>query len=149
MKVNIFTAADYVDSSGGRLTIVGAFDNIESEKCPFTFKPFGMAIKLMAEPRDRDKTYDGSLVVRKSGSKKLLAKIQLSLNFQGQTPQKTNSLNMALNLLGAKFDSFGTYFLELQVGSRMIASTKISVVKKPQVDNAKKVKKRKKKKGRN
>lgn len=148
MKVNIFTAADYVDTSAGRLTIVGAFDNIESDKCPFSFKPFGVAIKLILEPRDSGKTYEGHLVLRKAGTKKAIAKIQLSMNFVERTRKKINSLILALNLVGTKFDSFGTYILELKLGSQIVAFTKIKVVKKSQADKTKKIKKKRKTKSR-
>lgn len=137
MKANIFTAADYVDSSTGKLTIVGAFDNIESEKCPFAFKPFGVAIKLISEVRDRGRTYDGQLVLRKAGTKRAITKIQLKMDFKGSYKQKINSLVIGLNIVGAKFDSFGTYILELKAGSRIISSTKLKVVKKTKVKKLK------------
>ena len=141
MKANIFTAADYADSSSGKLTIVGAFDNIELENCPSVFKPFGIAIKLIPETREYGKTYEGNLILRKTGSTKPLAKIQLHLNFSLKTHQKIGSLAMALNMVGAKFDSFGTYLLELKISSRTVASTKINVVKKTKANKTKKPKK--------
>lgn len=144
MKANIITAADYVDTSTGKLTIVGAFDNIDTDKCPFVFKPFGVAIKLVAEPRDRDRSYEGYLVLRKAGTKKPILKILLMMTSKGWSKHKINSLVAALNVVGAKFDSFGTYILEVKFGSRIIASTKINVFKKPKEDKSKKTKKAKK-----
>lgn len=141
MKANIFTAADYVDSSTGKLTIVGAFDNVESAKCPFVFKPFGVAIKLISEVRDRGRTYDGQLVLRKAGTKRAITKIRLSMDFKGSYKQKISSLVIGLNIVGAKFDSFGTYILELKAGSRIISSTKIKVVKKTKVKKPKRPRK--------
>jgi len=143
MKANIFTAADYVDTSAGRLTIVGAFDNIESDKCPFSFRPFGIAIKLISELRDLGKTYEGHLFLRKAGTKKPIVKIQMSMNFEKGSQKKINALIIALNMVGAKFDSFGTYILELKTGPRIISSTKIKVVRKPKPVKTKKAKRSK------
>jgi len=85
---------------------------------------------MIPDTRDQGKIYDGLLLLKKAGSKKPLWQIKLNLNFKGKAKQKIKSLIMASNVIGMKFDSFGTHILELMVKSRKIASTKINVVKK-------------------
>jgi hypothetical protein len=58
--------------SAGKITMVGAFDNIELTKCPTKSKPFGIAIKIICEARDYGKTYKGELVMRKHLEKKAI-----------------------------------------------------------------------------
>jgi len=140
MKVNIFTAADYVDSSTGKLVIVGAFDNIETDECPFSFKPFGVAIKLILEPRDMGKTYEGQLILRKDKTVKPMFDLRTSQKIMTKHGKKISSIILGLNIVGTRFDTFGTYILEFKIDSRIISSTKINVVKKSQSGQPKKAK---------
>ena len=142
MKITIFTAADYVDTSNGKLTIVGVFDNIEQQKCPFTFKPFGVAVKLIVESADFKKTHSGHIILRNLRGRKDVFKIPLQVKPSRRSKEKVNSVSLAFNVGGAKFESFGPYLLELKFGPKTIYSTKINVVKKPKADKAKKVDKK-------
>jgi len=129
MKVTVFTAADYADSVGGRLTLVGVFDNFQLEECPRAFKPFAVAAKIVAEPRDSGHERDGRLVLRKVGNtKKEVFGIPFKIRFDMKSPEKVNSILLAFNVLGVTFDSFGRYRLDLLVASRVVASTRLNVV---------------------
>jgi hypothetical protein len=130
MKVTVFTAADYVDSPGGKLTIVGAFDNFEVDDCPTLFKPFGVALKIIAEPHDKGKILQGRIVLRKVGTRKPLFGFGLGMHFEMASHERVNAIVMAINLVGIRFESFGEYHMDLLVGSRVRASTKLNVVKK-------------------
>jgi len=131
MKVNILTFADSVNSyEGGKLVIVGTFDNVEADKCPFVLmKPIGVAIKLKAERNDYGKNYDGFLVLRKAGTKKAVIKLSFPVKFPQPPVQKGVSFVAGINLGGLKFDSFGTYILELKVGSKVISAIRLNMVK--------------------
>jgi hypothetical protein len=129
MKCTIFTAADYVDSSSGKLVIVGAFDNIDAKECPHLFKPFGVAIKLIAEAKDMGKKYDTHLILRRERNRKPIADIPVPMRFSEPTEDKINSIIVALNIIGTRFEKFGSYIFELKAGKSLITSTKIRVVK--------------------
>jgi hypothetical protein len=129
MKVNLFTAADYVDTSSGKLTIVGAFDNINAVKCPFSFKPFGVAAKVLPEAKDFGKIYDCTLILKKEKAKKPVLEIPLKIHSKQVSKEKINSVLLGVNLIGAKFNSYGIYNLQLKHGKKTIASTKLKVVR--------------------
>lgn len=130
MKVNIFTVADSVNVyDQGKLVIVGTFDNIKADKCPFVFKPFGVALKFSVEPNDYGKTYDGRLVLRKAHTRKAVIEISIPISFPQRPKGKGISAVLAANIIGAKFDSFGAYVLELRVGSKIISDIKLNVIK--------------------
>jgi hypothetical protein len=130
MKINIFTAADYVDMSSGKITIVGVFDNIEVDKCPTTFKPFGIAIKILCEAEDRGKTYKGELVMRKFNDKKAIVAVPIVVKFPVGLHKKIQSITVGANMVGVRFDSFGKYLLELKLRNRIIDTIKLKVVQK-------------------
>lgn len=130
MKVNIFAVADSVNAyEQGKLVIVGTFDNIQTEKCPFVFKPFGVALKLSAERNDYNKSYETRLVLRKMGTRKAIVEIPLPLKFTKPPKGKRIAAVLAANIVGAKFDSFGAYILELRVASKVISEIYINVIK--------------------
>jgi len=130
MKLNIFTVADSVNVyEQGKLVIVGTFDNIQAEKCPFVFRPFGVAIKFSAEPRDYDKNYNGALVLRKAGTNKHMIKLPFPINFPRPKGRKRIAAILATNIGGAQFTSFGVYVLELKVGAKVISKIYLNVVK--------------------
>ncbi len=130
MKVNIFAVADSVAVyEQGKLVIVGTFDNIQAEKCPFAFRPFGVALKLDAERGDYGKSYKARLVLRKIRTTKSLVELQLPLNFPKPSQGKRISGIFAANLGGIIFDSFGQYVFELRVGSKVVSSINLNVIK--------------------
>lgn len=135
MKINIFTAADYVDASGGRLTIVNAFDNIEVETLPARFKPFGIAMKAIREVKDRGKIYKGELVFRRIINQKPIFKVPILIKFPRGPHKKIWSVVSGINVVGAKLDSLGTYVLELQIRGKIIAAIKLRVIHKVPVAN--------------
>lgn len=139
MKINIFAVADSVSVyEQGKLVIVGTFDNIQADKCPLVFRPFGVALKISAEPRDYGKKYDGRVVLRKFRTSKPIAEIPFPLNFPKQSAGKRIGAVFAANMSGVKFDSFGAYVLEFRVGSKVVSEIDLKVVKaKPSKAKAK------------
>ncbi|RPJ78269.1 MAG: hypothetical protein EHM20_04305 [Alphaproteobacteria bacterium] len=130
MKINIFTAADYVDASNGKLIIVGAFDNIETEKCPFLFKPFGIAIKIVREIQDRGKIYKGKILLRKINTHKAIFEFPVEVKFPSEKLLKIMSINIAANIGGIKFESYGPYRLVLILNNKIVDFIRLRVVQK-------------------
>lgn len=130
MKVNIFTVADSVNVyEDGKLVISGTFDNIRTDKCPFMFRPFGVAIKLRPEQRDYGKQYESKLVLKKVGRKKAIFEMPLQLKFSKKLTKKITNAVASVMIGGAVFDSFGEYVLALRVGSDVISDLRLNVIK--------------------
>lgn len=141
MKVNIFTVADSVNVyEGGKLVIVGTFDNININKCPFVFRPFGVALKFSVEPSDYGKRHNFRLALRKKGTQKALTELPFSVNFSKPPKGKSISATMAATIGGVKFESFGTYVLELKMDSKTISAINLNVVKVKSAENKKTIK---------
>lgn len=141
MKIKIFTAADYVDATSGKLTIVGAFDNIESPKCPFKLKPFGIAIKILCEPRYSGRSYKGAIILRNPRMIRPVVLLPIGISFPRKSEKKIQSITLTVNIIGAEFKTFGEYVLELKLQKKVIDAIKLRVVHKP--DNSTKPEKRK------
>jgi len=132
MKVNIFTVADSVALyEQGKLVIVGTFDNIHSDGCPFVFRPFGIALKLTVGPRDYGKNYDGRLVLRKIHTSKAVVEMPVSLKVPRPPKGRGMSVIFAANIGNIKFESFGVYVFEFKVGSKVLADINLNIIKTP------------------
>ena len=130
MKVNIFAVADSVNVyESGKLVIVGTFDNIQAAECPFVFRPFGVALKISAEPQNYGKKYDGCVVLRKFRTSKPIVEMTFSLNFPKPSAGKRLGAVFTANMSGVKFDSFGAYVLEFRVGSKVVSAIVLKVIK--------------------
>lgn len=155
MKSVIFTLADSVNMyEGGKLVISGTFDKILSPDVPFTFRPFGIAIKIAGEKGDFGKNHEAELIIRKKGSSKNI--LQQPINIQFKKPSKTVELAhaiLAYSIMSINFDEFGVHVIELHVkntsGRKKILTSIDFIIEKqevPQVTTPKKkaTKKRKK-----
>ncbi|MBL7215340.1 MAG: hypothetical protein ISS71_06655 [Phycisphaerae bacterium] len=117
MKSVIFALADSVNTyEGGKLVISGTFDRIISTDVPFTFRPFGIAIKIFGEKKDYGKSYDAELTIRKKGSNR--KNIEIPINIQFKKPLRTVGLIhavLAYNIMSINFEVFGIHVVEVHV----------------------------------
>lgn len=112
MEIEIFTLCDYATDNGGKLTVVGTFDNVTTQSLPI-IQQLGIAIRLR-------------FAAKQSGSHKIELKItdpaKSSLaNINGDInvpppvePMTYTSINMALNL-GLEIKTKGVYKIELHL----------------------------------
>lgn len=133
MKVKIFTAADFVNVyERGKMVIIGTFDNIHTTKCPFVFRPFGVAVKFSLDKIEYGKSHKGLLILRKTNSKKPVVELPIDFKFPKKKKGKEFEGILTSQISNARFDSPGTYILELKVNSKVVCSTKIKVIEKKQ-----------------
>lgn len=138
MKTDIFVLADSVNIyERGKFVIVGTFDRIQSRDIPFVFRPFGIAIKIIGGKNDFGKKYDARLIIRKKHAKKPVHEAKLEIGFGPPKKEELSIVRAAYNIVGCKFDSYGIYWVEIEVlGSKrknVIASTRLKV-EKPKED---------------
>ncbi|UCE07382.1 MAG: hypothetical protein JSW07_04955 [bacterium] len=130
MKSEAFLIADFVSIADLKLTIVNTFDTIASDKFPFTFRPFGIAAKLIAGKAERGKEFESTLVLRKGETK--IHEVHFKIKFPKPKGNLRASHLMAMNLLGVTFKAPGEYSVELKKGTKVISST-VLYVKKQQL----------------
>ncbi|MDB5255470.1 MAG: hypothetical protein JWM14_165 [Chitinophagaceae bacterium] len=112
MEIEIFTLCDYAADNGGKLTVVGTFDNITTPSLPVV-QQLGIAIRLR-------------FAAKQAGNHKIELKItdpaKVSIaNMNGNInvpspaePMTYTSINMALNL-GLEIKTKGVYKIELHL----------------------------------
>lgn len=147
MKTLIFTPADSVETyESGKLVIIGAFDVVNCNQFPTLLRPFGMALKVLAEKRDYGKTYDAKVIFRKKSTRKAIIELPIQLKFPKPQPSRMAVCVSTLQFPPIMFKTPGIYVFELKVGSNVLSDTRVDVVEIQPMKKKKKKKRKKKKK---
>ena len=112
MEIEIFTLCDYAADNGGKLTVVGTFDNITTQSLP-AIQQLGIAIRL----RFSAKQVGNHKIELKitDPTKDSIANINGNINVSSPVePMAYTSINMALNL-GLEIKTKGVYKIELHL----------------------------------
>lgn len=112
MEIEIFTLCDYAADNGGKLTVVGTFDNITTQSLP-VIQQLGIAIRLRFSARQ---TGPHTMALKITDpAKASIANINGSLNVpEPVEPLPYTSINMALNL-GLEIKTKGIYKIEFHL----------------------------------
>lgn len=112
MEIEIFTLCDYAADNGGKLTVVGTFDNITTPSLP-VLQQLGIAIRLRFSARQTG-AHTMALKIT-DPTKASIANINGSLNVPDPVePLPYTSINMALNL-GLEIKEKGIYKIEFHL----------------------------------
>lgn len=130
MKTVIFTHADSVEVYGNKLVIIGIFDTINCDKFPAVLRPFGVAIKVRAEPRDYGKTYDAKVSFKIQRANKPIIEVPIQLKFPKSEHSRMSMCIYVLNFSPIKLEAAGRYVLELKVGAKLLCNSFVDVVGK-------------------
>lgn len=112
MEIEIFTLCDYAADNGGKLTVVGTFDNITTQSLP-TIQQLGIAIRLRFSAKQAG---NHTMELKISDpTKSSIANINGNLNVPlPAEPLTYTSINMALNL-GIEIKTKGVYKIEFHL----------------------------------
>ena len=125
MKSMIFVTADSVEVYGGKLVIVGVFDSVRCTSFPVTIRPFGLAIKLVADKRDYGKERSAKVIMRKSRTSKAIYEVFIKTKFKKPTGKKLPTAVISISSGPQTLQEPGKYLFELKVGDEVIGDTAI------------------------
>ncbi len=134
MKVEILAFCDFATKSGGKLTLVGVFDRINTPKVPTALPVFGLAIKLRLEETDLRKEPHKFVCKLTSHSGKEVVEVGGQMVTQrpagaANDPAEMGTAEFAFTVPGVKFEEFGTYTASLSVDGQPLSTTPLFVVK--------------------
>ncbi|MDB5274069.1 MAG: hypothetical protein JWO58_2436 [Chitinophagaceae bacterium] len=112
MEIEIFTLCDYATDNGGKLTIVGTFDNVTTPTLPVQ-QMIGIAIRLRFSEKQ---TGNHNIELKITDpSKAAVGNMNGTINVPAPVePLTYTSVNMALNL-GLEIKTKGVYKIEFHL----------------------------------
>ena len=128
MKLSYIIVAETVELyAGGKFAIIGTFDLVKAPELPFTFRPFGVAIKVQAEKGEQGRSYKATVSLRKARSRKSILEFPWEFQFPKVQPGTPSASQLALHLSALPFASAGKYIIELRVSSRSLGKVELGV----------------------
>jgi hypothetical protein len=128
MQVTLLLAADYANvAQGGKLNVMGIFDNIRARTFPARHTMMHIVIKLAAELGESNETRTVTLkLVDQDGNElmKMAQNVQVPATVGGRRPE----LNMIMGIQDIKFPEPGTYEFVVLVDKDFKGSRAIQLI---------------------
>jgi hypothetical protein len=128
METEIFTLCDFAQDAGGKLTIVGTFDQIGSKIFPVVHPSCSLACRLRFSEKESG-THDFKLKLVDSKGKEIIPSIEGNINVAIQANVKYAAINIVGNLNQLKFEKEGRYSFELYVDGDWVTGLPLNLVK--------------------
>lgn len=116
MEIEIFTLSDFAQDNGGRLTIVGTFDQIASKTFPATHPSCSLSCRLRFAAKEAGEHFFRLKLIDSAGND-LVTPIEGNINVNIPAQQQYAGLNIVVNLNQLKFEKPGRYSFELYINN--------------------------------
>ena len=128
METEIFTLCDFAQDAGGKLTIVGTFDQISSQAFPATHPSCSLACRLRFSEKEKG-THDFKLRLIDSTGREVIPAIEGNINVGIPTSHQYAAINIVGNLNQLKFEKEGRYSFELYVDGNWVTGLPLNLIK--------------------
>ncbi len=128
METEIFTLCDFAQDAGGKLTIVGTFDQIGSQTFPVIHPSCSLACRLRFSEKERG-THDFKLRLVDVKGKEVIPSIEGNINVGMAANSQYAAINIVGNLNQLKFEKEGRYSFELYVDGNWVTGLPLNLVK--------------------
>jgi len=128
METEIFTLCDFAQDTGGKLTIVGTFDQIGSKTFPIVHPSCSLACRLRFSEKETG-MHDFKLRLVDSKGKEVIPSIEGNINVGMAANSQYAAINIVGNLNQLKFEKEGRYSFELYVDSNWVTGLPLNLIK--------------------
>lgn len=134
MQVALLLAADYANvAQGGKLNVMGIFDNIRAQTFPARHASMHLVVKLAADPGEGGQTRTITiLLVDEDGGE--MMRMSNDLQVPPQTGGRRPEMNFIMELRDLMFPRPGTYEFAVQVDRDTKATHAIHVLPQDQIE---------------
>jgi hypothetical protein len=127
METEIFTLCDFAQDAGGKLTIVGTFDQIGTRTFPVIHPSCSLACRLrFAEKEAGQHNFKVRLV--DSNNKEIIPSIEGTINVSIPQAAGYAAINIVGNLNQVRFEKAGRYSFELYVDGNWVTGLPVNLV---------------------
>lgn len=128
METEIFTLCDFAQDAGGKLTIVGTFDQISSASFPIVHPSCSLACRLRFSEKEKG-THHFKLRLIDSKGGEIIPAIEGNINVGMPANNQYAAINIVGNLNQLKFEKEGRYSFELYLDDEWITGLPLNLVK--------------------
>lgn len=128
METEIFTLCDFAQDAGGKLTIVGTFDQIRTATFPTTHPSCSLACRLRFAQKETG-MHDFKLRLVDAAGKNLINPIEGNINVNIPGNVQYAAINIVGNLNQLKFEKEGRYSFELYVDGNWVTGLPLNLIK--------------------
>ena len=128
METEIFTLCDFAQDAGGKLTIVGTFDQIGSKTFPVVHPSCSLACRLRFAEKESGE-HDFTLKLVDAKGKEVIPSIEGKINVAIPPNIKYSAINIVGNLNQLKFEKEGRYSFELYVDGNWVTGLPLNLIK--------------------
>lgn len=128
METEIFTLCDFAQDAGGKLTIVGTFDQIGSATFPVVHPACSLACRLRFSEKESG-VHDFKLKLVDAGGKNVIKPIEGNINVAIPPKVQYSAINIVGNLNQLKFEKEGRYSFELYVDGDWVTGLPLNLIK--------------------
>ena len=128
METEIFTLCDFAQDAGGKLTIVGTFDQIGSATFPVVHPACSLACRLRFSEKESG-VHDFKLKLVDAGGKNVIAPIEGNINVVIPPKVQYSAINIIGSLNQLKFEKEGRYSFELYVDGDWVTGLPLNLIK--------------------
>lgn len=112
----------------GKLNVLGIFKTVNFNRIPGILIKFTIICTIsLLNP---EKPFKVDIKIKDESGDLVTTKTPLSFPFKPQEGNKDNSVNLLIDMINLKFDSFGKYEVEIFVNETKIGSTFLQVLEK-------------------
>jgi hypothetical protein len=117
MRLELFSLCDFAADYGGKLSVVGVFDNIFARQMPAVHQHCCLALKIRF-----DKIEEGQkrvrLTISDDDGKPILPAMEIPINVVMPADARTNAIQVVANIGGLKLERFGEYSIDFALDGR-------------------------------
>lgn len=117
MKIEVFSLCDAATADMGKLSMLGAFDTIGTQKMPTVHPQCAIALRVRFDSIERGEHRIAVNVVDADG-RHIIPSANGTMNINFPDGQSSGSANLILNIHGLKLDRYGEYSIDLAIDGR-------------------------------
>ena len=127
-KLNFLHVCDYASfSEGGKLNILGIFENINASKIPYTHPQMFVVLNILIKKKGNYK----KIIIRfiQNANEAEIAGVEIPMNIKMSSAKKEFKIGSVGQLNSVKFEEYGKYKIQIFIDEYLIGEKEIIISK--------------------
>ena len=130
MNIEAFLLCDCATESGGKLNVLGAFDNIFAKKMPVVHPACAIAIRIRFE-KIEEGGHNVRVDVIDEDGKAIIPRLEGNITVKVGADVGSSVANLVLNIQRLKFENYGQYRIDVAIDGQVRGTLPLRVIEPP------------------